>query len=166
MTKSVIDAEAGHIYTIPLFLSDVPRLTRIKDGDLAGIGKKFAFMRAVAVLRPGELLIEVFRKVGTADSTPAEAVASGRLFRPIVTTALAIQKRRWRFVGSTPGYDREKDSQFSLVELVLSPSDEPVLWRGGKKAAIDTEQAKAYEPWTIWGPNQVESRISSYLAET
>ncbi len=165
MATKLVDVKSGEIYAIPLFVSDKPRLTRFSKSDLSGPGKEFAFARVVTDLGMGELIIDVLDATGGLDTPLARLVSSKRLFRPVATTSLAIHKKRWLLVGRHPDYDKERDSAFSTIALVLSPFDNPVLWRGGIKRPISVEEARKYEPWTLWGANQIEKRIIEALGQ-
>jgi hypothetical protein len=159
MARRSLDVQEGAVYAIPLFVSDKPPLTRFTKKDFVRRDARYCFMRVVSDERGGGLIIEVFRQVGGMDSSLDDIIASGRLFRPVAVTKLPIQKRRWQHVGTCQGYDKHRHSAYSEIELVLSPFDEPLLWRGGTKTPLDAANVSHYEPWTLWGAHQLERRI-------
>ncbi len=65
-----------------LFLADIIDMTRVSLKDLRGDDKKFAYFRIIEERGSGEILVEVFNKVGTLDISIEEGVESMRLFPP------------------------------------------------------------------------------------
>ena len=159
MAKKLVEAKEGSVYAIPLFISERPPLTRFRKKDFEGEYRRFAFMRAISDEHGGGIIVEVFKHVGKLETRLDEIVGSKRLFRPVAVSGLAIYKKRWPLVGICDGYDKERDSGYSQIELVLSPFEQPKLWRGGKKTPLKLEEVSQYEPWTIWGSNDLEKRI-------
>lgn len=164
MSSKLVKIAEGEIFAIPLFVSDKSPITRFSKKDFLGENKRFAFARVVTDTDGSGLIIEVLDLIGSIKTSLVDIVGSVRLFRPIVVSSLAIYKKRWPRIGIHPGYDKERDSAFSTIELVLSPADSPVLWRGGRETPIALADAGKYEPWTIWGAHQVEKRILEELS--
>jgi hypothetical protein len=153
----------GELYAIPLFVSDQPILTRFTKKDWDRPDARFAFMRVIEDRAGSGIVIEVLNRVGSLDTPSAEIVRAKRLFRPVTATRLAIEKKRWTPVGMHEGYDRERDSGYSEITLVLSPTHDPVLWKGGIKTPVSLEEASRHEPWTFWDPGELERRIIAAL---
>lgn len=165
MAKKLVDVTAGEIYAIPLFVSEKSPRTRFYKRDFVGARRSFAFGRVISDEQGGGLIIEVFECVGSVETEIDEIVGAGRLFRPIATTSLAIYKKRWPLIGLQADYDRERDSGYSAIELLLSPFDNPVLWRGGVKSDISIDEVGAYEPWTWHAAHKIELRIIQALRD-
>jgi hypothetical protein len=161
--KKLVTVEEGEVYAIPLFVSDEDPSRRFKKADFEGKGQQFAFLRIVTDTGGGGIIVEIFDLVGGLDMPVAEIVQAQRLFRPVAITGLGIHKRRWPRIGRQVGYDMERDSCYSAIELVSSPFDHPTLFRGGKQSPISIEQAAKHEPWTMWRAHHLEKRIISEL---
>jgi hypothetical protein len=164
MAKIVVKVSEGEVYAIPLFVSDLPGLKRFTKKELAGEGREFCFMRVISDEKGGGIIIEVFNHVGGLDAPLDKVISAKRLFRPVAISGLAIYKKRWPFVGKHMGYDKEKDSEYSQIGLVVSPFDRPRLWQGGTERPLPPDKVSDYEPWTIWGAGQIEKRIIDALA--
>ena len=106
----------------------------------------------------------MFDHVGGLDADVRDVVATDRLFRPVVITGLSIYKKRWPRMGICEPYDRERDSGYSQIQLVIGPRDRPRLWQNGVETPIDVETAKGYESWTLWSAPDLETRIVAALA--
>jgi hypothetical protein len=167
MPTTIGPVHPGEVYAIPLFLTDVPTLTRFGRRDaFSGRGAEFTYCRAIDDERGSGLLVEVYDLVGPLDADLTTVIAAPRLFRPVATTRLAMHKRRWRFVGRCDPYDRESDSDYSQIQLVLGPYEKPVLWQGGETIGpIGVEEAPSYERWQIWFADQLERRIIKELGD-
>lgn len=163
--KKLVETQPGEIFAIPLFASNIDELKRFAKKDHAGPDRKYAFMRVIEDRAGSGIICEVFDLVGDLKTPVANIVASSRLFRPISVSGLGIYKKRWPAAGRHDDYDRERDSGYSEIALVLSPFDEPVLWKGGAKASISKKEVAKYEPWTIWGEQKLENRIIAALKE-
>lgn len=161
--KKLVEVAEGEIFAIPLFVADKSPTTRFTKKDLADAGKSFAFMRVVTDTGGGGIIIEVFDLIGNLATPIADIIKAHRLFRPVAITSLPIYKKRWPRLGAHPSYDRERDSGYSAIELVISPFDHPKLWRGGSTSAIPVAEAGKYEPWTYWGAHHLEKRIMEEL---
>ena len=153
MAKIIVKVQNGDIFAIPLFVSKKNALHRFKKSDFEGPNRHFAFMRVVTPLHAGGILVEILDIEGTLTTPLSDIIQAPRLFRPVAVTGLAIHKKRWPWVGRQPGYDKERTSGFSSIELVEGTYEEPVLWRGGKKKPITPKEAI----W--WNPAALEDRI-------
>jgi hypothetical protein len=165
MAKKLIEVSPGEVHAIPLFVSDKSPTIRFSKKDFKDAGADFCFARVISDEGGSGLIIEVFDFVGGLDSSIDEIVAAQRLFRPCVITSLPMYKKRWPLLGTQGGYDREKDSQFSKIEIVLDAYDPPMLWRGGEKMSVAEAAIADYEPWLMCGAHQVEKRIIAALKD-
>lgn len=163
--KKLVSVAGGEIYAIPLFVSEEPELKRFTKKDFSGEGQEFAFMRAISDEQGAGIIIEVFDCVGDL-ATPLPTILSAqRLFRPIAISGLSLYKKRWPLVGMQEGYDKERDSRYSEIELVLWDRDNPTLWSPKSTLPLAPERVADYEMWTLWGASIVEKRIIAALAE-
>ena len=138
-------------------------LTRFTKKDLARPDARFAFMRVIEDRAGSGLVIEVLNLTASLDTPIAEVVRAKRLFRPVTVTRLAIDKKRWTPMGVQENYDRERDAGYSDISLDLSPTHDPVLWKGGVKTPMSLEEASRHEPWTFWNAGKLEKRIIDAL---
>ena len=78
MRKIIVDP--GMIFCIPLFMpkDDWQLKTKLSDEDLE---KKFAFGRVIEV--SSSVLVEIFKKIGSAKTNLNEIENSGILFSPL-----------------------------------------------------------------------------------
>jgi hypothetical protein len=166
VAKKLIEVSPGEVRAIPLFVSDQSPIIRFSKKDFKDAGADFCFARVISDEGGSGLIIEVFDFVGGLDASIDEIVAAPRLFCPCVITSLPMYKKRWPLLGAHRGYDREKDSQFSKIEIVLDAYDPPMLWRGGEKTGVSGAAIDNYEPWVMWGSHQVEKRIIAALKES
>ncbi|MDU8925665.1 Imm26 family immunity protein [Pasteurellaceae bacterium LIM206] len=109
--------------------------------------------------------MEVFNYIGGLQAPLEEITASGLMFRPIAISGLEIYKKRWVKIGQQENYDKEKDSNFSQIQLVLPalPDGLPRLWQNGQERHTSFEESKNYEEWTIWRSSHLEKRIIETL---
>jgi hypothetical protein len=163
MARTTVRVEEGDLFAIPLFVYSKNSLHRFKTADFEGPNCRFVFMRVVASLRGGGILVEVLDIEGPLDTMPSRIIQACRLFRPVAVTGLAIHKKRWPHIGRQEGYDKERMSQFSSIELVEGTEDLPVLWRGGRKEAITPQEASRLERWITWTGPSLEKRIIGEL---
>lgn len=154
---------AGEIYAIPLFLSDVSSIKSFSRNKFEDKGKEFAFCRIIVDKQGGGSLIEVFDLVGDLHQDLESIIKSERLFDPIATSGLAMSKKRWKKLHTQEHYDKEKDSNYSEIKLVLGTNDDLRLFQNGKETPISETEAKKYEMWKIWMPAQLEKRIIEEL---
>lgn len=86
----------GTFFCIPLFLdrTDWKLKQKLEDADM---NKLFAFGRVIET--SSSVLIEVFRKIGPANTDLLEVERSGVLFSPVQVFWDAVVKGRWRIIG-------------------------------------------------------------------
>jgi pimeloyl-ACP methyl ester carboxylesterase len=161
--KKSVTVVPGEIYAIPLFVSELSALTTFSKRDWDRPDARFAFMRVIEDRVGAGIVIEVLNHVGGLDAAIADVARAKRLFRPVAISGLAISKKRWPRLGQQANYDRERDSGYSEISLVLAGIHRPVLWTGGRETPISPEEASRYEPWTLWNPAQLERRIIEAL---
>lgn len=162
--KKLVNVEPGEIYAIPLFLSDRPVNENFSKDKFVGEDKKFCFCRIIEDKLGSGIIVEVFNLIGDLNTDLESIIKSPRLFRPIAVAGLGIYKKRWRKIHVQENYDKEKDSQYSNMQLVIGPRDAPRLWQNGVETPITMSQAKEYESWTIWITDDLEKRIIEALS--
>lgn len=162
--KKLVHVEPGEIYAIPLFLSDRPVNENFSREKFDGDDKEFCFCRIIEDRLGSGIIVEVFNIKGNLKTDLETIINSPRLFRPIAIAGLGIYKKRWRKIHTQENYDREKDSHYSKIQLVLGPRDARRLWQNGVETPITVEQAKEYESWVVWVTDQLEKRIIQELS--
>lgn len=163
--KKLVQALPGEIYAIPLFLSDRPVTENFSREKFDTPDKEFAFLRVIEDRGGSGFIVEVFNLTGSFTTDPDEILKAPRLFSPVATSGLGIYKKRWRKVHSQADYDKERDSNFSEIKLVIGPPNDLRLWQNDKETPIDQSTAKKYELWDIWMSDQLEKRIITELAK-
>ena len=161
--KKLVEVRPGEIYAIPLFLSDRPVSENFSREKMDGEGKEFCFCRIIEDQSGSGIIVEVFNIKGSLHTGLESILNSPRLFRPVAIAGLGIYKKRWRKIHTQENYDREKDSHYSNIQLVIGPRDAPRLWQNGVETPITLEQAKDFEPWVVWVTDQLERRIIQEL---
>lgn len=162
--KKMVKVQAGEVYAIPLFLSDQSPLKNFRHDKFMGEDKKFCYCRIIEDRKAAGIIIEVFNKVGYLTEALESIVNSERLLRPVVISGLGIYKKRWRLIGQQLNYDKEKDSNYSSIQIVLGTHEDPRLWQNGIETDITPSEAKHYECWIIWFADDLEKRIIKTLA--
>jgi Immunity protein 26 len=154
----------GDVFAVPLFVVDKAPQKRFYEKDFSATAGPYAFARIISNERGGGLIIEVFNKTGDLDNSLNDLGPAKRLFRPVAITSLPIDKGRWLLVREGEGYDKERDSQYSQIQLVVSPFDNPRLWnpRTGTRP-IPLDEVQNYEAWEYWLPHHLEQRIIDAL---
>ena len=109
--------------------------------------------------------MEIFDIVGDLNQDLESILKAKRLFRPIAMVGMGISTKRWRKIHEQVNYDKEKDSKYSEIQLVLGTNENLRLWQNGKEIEISEHEAKKYEMWKIWMPAQLEKRIIKELFE-
>lgn len=153
----------GEVYAIPLFVSDIDNLTRFKKKDIFINDNDFAFTRIIEDTGGSGIIIEVFNYKGKMDSSINEIVSKNRLFPPVVISGLAMTKKRWVKIGFCDNYDKEIDSHYSEIGLIMRGIDKPILWKNGEETVAKDSDYEKYEKWEIWGADHLEKRIISSL---
>lgn len=96
----------GEIFCIPLFMpKDDWNLKKFSDEDL---DKEFAFGRVIET--SSSVLVEIFKKIGSAKTSINEIVNSGILFSPVKIFWDGVIRKRWRIISKTENYDKYKHS--------------------------------------------------------
>ncbi len=153
----------GSVYAVPLFLTEAPSTKSFARVTFADRGDEFAFVRIITDLEGGGFLAEVFALVGNLRTDLHGIVAAPRLFPPIAVSGLGILKKRWKLIGTQPGYDRETHSSFPAIELVIGDPARPRLWRDGTETPITVSESREREAWVVWLPSRLEQRILAAL---
>lgn len=150
----------GDIYSIPLFLSDVSALKNFSCYDFTKDGMEFCFARIIEDRGGSGILIEVFDIFGELDKGLSQIISRPRLFSPVFVAGETIKKKRWRCVGTTYHYDKEKNSGYSKIKFLIGPRENRCIWIGGKEClANDSDEMSSFEEFVIWPAVQVERRI-------
>ncbi|SHJ74187.1 Immunity protein 26 [Anaerocolumna jejuensis DSM 15929] len=150
--------EEGSIFGIPLFMEkdDWKLKSKLSEKDL---DKDFAFGRVIET--SSSVLVEIFKKIGSAHTDINEIVNSGIMFSPVQIFWDAISKKRWRIVGRTENYDKFKDSNYNNIEMAFGLDDDFRLRHlsTGKERPISRDELKKYEFSVVWYPIDLEKRI-------
>ena len=162
--KKLVEVRPGEIYAIPLFLSDRPANENFSREKMDGEDKEFCFCRIIEDQLGSGIIVEVFNIKGNLTTDLESIINSPRLFRPVAIAGLGIYKKRWRKIYTQENYDKENDSLYYMIQLVIGPRDTPRLWQNGTETPITHEQAKDYEPWVVWVTDQLEKRIIQELS--
>lgn len=114
MNKIVI--HAGTIFCIPLFMpkDDWKLKAKLSDNDL---DKDFAFGRVIET--SFSVLVEMFKKIGSAQTSISEIENSGVLFAPLQIFWDGIIKKRWHIIGKTDCYDKYKHSNYESLKMIF-----------------------------------------------
>lgn len=114
MNKIVV--HAGAIFCIPLFMpkDDWKLKARLSDNDL---DKDFAFRRVIET--SSSVLVENFKKIGSAQTSISEIENSGVLFAPLQIFCDGIIKKRWHIIGKTDCYDKYKHSNYESLKMIF-----------------------------------------------
>lgn len=152
----------GLFFCIPLFMdrTDWKLKQKLRDADM---NKSFAFGRVIE--SNSSVLVEIFRKIGPADTNLLEVVKSGVLFSPIQVFWDAVIKGRWRVIGSTTDYDKNTHSKYHNLKMVFGDGVDFRLRNlsSGTEKTISREEASQYEFSTVWFPIDLENRIALKL---
>lgn len=150
--------EEGTIFCIPLFMEkdDWKLKSKLSEKDL---NKDFAFGRVIET--SSSVLVEIFKKVGSAHTDINEIVHSGIMFSPVQIFWDAIPKKRWRIIGRTEDYDKYRDSNYNNLEMVFGLDDAFRLRHlsTGKEKPVSRDELKKYEFSVVWFPIDLENRI-------
>lgn len=114
MNKIVV--HAGDIFCIPLFMpkDDWKLKAKLSDNDL---DKDFAFGRVIET--SSSVLVEIFKKIGSAQTSISEIENSGVLFAPLQIFCDGIIKKRWHIIGKTDCYDKYKHSNDESLKMIF-----------------------------------------------
>lgn len=114
MNKIVV--HAGTIFCIPLFMpkDDWKLKAKLSDNDL---DKDFAFRRVIET--SSSVLVEMFKKIGSAQTSISEIENSGVLFAPLQIFCDGIIKKRWHIIGKTDCYDKYQHSNYESLKMIF-----------------------------------------------
>ena len=114
MKKIIVNA--GEIFCIPLFMpkDDWKLKTKLSDEDL---DKDFAFGRVIET--SSSVLVEIFKKIGSAKTSISEIEGSDILFSPLQIFWDGVIKKRWRIIGKTENYDKYKHSDYDNLKMIF-----------------------------------------------
>ncbi len=156
MNKIIVNA--GDIFCIPLFMPKDDWKLKIKLSD-KDLDKKFAFGRVIET--SSSVLVEIFKKMGSAKTSIHEIENSGVLFSPLQFFWDGIIKRRWRIIGKTENYDKYKHSNYRNLKMIFGTDDNFRLrdFNTQEEVSITRENFKQYEFSIVWFPIDLENRI-------
>jgi len=153
--------KGGEIVAIPLFIKD--NKAKLKKEDF---NKEFAFARAITE-RGGAQIIEIFNKTGNIDTDINEILNSGLLRKPLYTVWSGIIKKRWKVIHQTENYNKERDSNYNDIELVLGGMDDLRIWhaKDNSETPITKEDffKGNYQLMAIYDYIQIERKILESL---
>lgn len=151
---------SGEIFCIPLFMPKDDWKLKIKLSN-EDLDKDFAFGRVIET--SSSVLVEIFKKIGSAKTDITEILNSGIMFSPIQLFWDGIVKQRWKIIGKTENYDKSKDSNYNNLKMVFGIGEDFKLrdFSTKKETPISREEfnLKGYEFSTVWFPIDLENRI-------
>ena len=148
----------GEIFCIPLFMpkDDWDLIMKLSDEDL---DKEFAFGRVIET--SSSVLVEIFKKIGSAKTSIDEIVNSGILFSPLKIFWDGVVKKRWRIIGKTENYDKYKHSNYDNLKMIFGVGEDFRLrhFSTKKETPITREEFNGYQFSIVWFPIDLEKRI-------
>ena len=148
----------GEIFCIPLFMpkDDGDLKMKLSDEDL---DKEFAFGRVIET--SSSVLVEIFKKIGSAKTSIDEIVNSGILFSPLLIFWDGVVKKRWRIIGKTENYDKYKHSNYDNLKMIFGVGEDFRLrhFSTKKETPITREEFNGYQFSIVWFPIDLENRI-------
>lgn len=148
----------GEIFCIPLFMpkDDWKLKMKLSDEDL---DKEFAFGRVIET--SSSVLVEIFKKIGSAKTSIDEIVNSGILFSPLLIFWDGVVKKRWRIIGKTENYDKYKHSNYDNLKMIFGVGEDFRLrhFSTKKETPITREEFNGYQFSIVWFPIDLEKRI-------
>ena len=148
----------GEIFCIPLFMpkDDWDLKMKLSDEDL---DKEFAFGRVIET--SSSVLVEIFKKIGSAKTSIDEIVNSGILFSPLLIFWDGVVKKRWRIIGKTENYDKYKHSNYDKLKMIFGVGEDFRLrhFSTKKETPITREEFNGYQFSIVWFPIDLEKRI-------
>jgi expressed protein len=148
----------GEIFCIPLFMpkDDWDLKMKLSDEDL---DKEFAFGRVIET--SSSVLVEIFKKIGSAKTSIDEIVNSGILFSPLLIFWDGVVKKRWRIIGKTENYDKYKHSNYDNLKMIFGVGEDFRLrhFSTKKETPITREEFNRYQFSIVWFPIDLENRI-------
>lgn len=156
MKKNIV--YPGEIFCIPLFMpkDDWDLKMKLSDEDL---DKEFAFGRVIET--SSSVLVEIFKKIGSAKTSIDEIVNSGILFSPLLIFWDGVVKKRWRIIGKTENYDKYKHSNYDNLKMIFGVGEDFRLrhFSTKKETPITREEFNGYQFSIVWFPIDLENRI-------
>jgi len=154
--------KTGSLFCIPLFMmkDDWKLKTKLSEEDL---NKDFAFGRVIET--SSSVLVEIFKKIGPAETGISEIINSGIMFSPVQIFWDGIVKKRWKIIGQTENYDKIKDSNFNNLRMIFGMDNDFRLkdLSTGKEINISRDEIESHEFSTVWFPIDLENRILEKL---
>ena len=148
----------GEIFCIPLSMpkDDWDLKMKLSDEDL---DKEFAFGRVIET--SSSVLVEIFKKIGSAKTSIDEIVNSGILFSPLLIFWDGVVKKRWRIIGKTENYDKYKHSNYDNLKMIFGVDGDFRLrhFSTKKETPITREEFNGYQFSIVWFPIDLEKRI-------
>lgn len=148
----------GEIFCIPLFMpkDDWDLKMKLSDEDL---DKEFAFGRVIET--SSSVLVEIFKKIGSAKTSIDEIVNSDILFSPLLIFWDGVVKKRWRIIGKTENYDKYKHSNYDNLKMIFGVGEDFRLrhFSTKKETPITREEFNGYQFSIVWFPIDLEKRI-------
>lgn len=156
MKEIIVDP--GEIFCIPLFMpkDDWKLKTKLSEEDL---DKDFAFGRVIET--SSSVLVEIFKKIGSAKMSINEIESAGVLFSPLQIFWDGVVKKRWRVIGKTENYNKAKHSDYNNLKMIFGVDGDFRLrnFSTQKETPILREEFKQHEFSTVWFPIDLENRI-------
>ena len=148
----------GEIFCIPLFMPKDAWDLKMKLSD-EDLDKEFAFGRVIET--SSSVLVEIFKKIGSAKTSIDEIVNSGILFSPLKIFWDGVVKKRWRIIGKTENYDKYKHSNYDKLKMIFGVGEDFRLrhFSTKKETPITREEFNGYEFSIVWFPIDLEKRI-------
>lgn len=134
-------------------------IEKLSNEDL---DKDFAFGRVVE--STSSVLVEIFCKIGSADTSLEEILESGVMFSPVQVAWDAVVKRRWKVIGATDNYSKLRDSNYESLHMALGDGDFRLRHLStGTEVPIAREELEGHEFSVVWFPIDLEIRIIKHL---
>ncbi|MEM9103557.1 MAG: Imm26 family immunity protein [Pseudomonadota bacterium] len=163
---SFIEVKGGEIYFIPLFLGDDYSLKNYAKYNFQKKDLEFCFCRIIASEDGAGILIEIFNHIGPINSTLENIIESERIIEPIYVAGDGIAKKRWRKIGESQGYDKEKNSDYSKIKFILGRGESKCVWCNGKEFPLENfDDHINIESHKIWTAAQIENRLIELIKE-
>ncbi len=157
--------KAGTLFCIPLFMQKDDWKLKIKLSE-EDLDKDFAFGRVIKT--SSSVLVEIFNKIGSANTDKNEILNSGIMFSPVQIFWDGIVKKRWKIIGQTENYDKIQDSNYNNLKMVFGMDNDFRLrdLHTEKETIISRNEIEKHEFSTVWFPIDLENRILEKLNES
>ena len=105
--------------------------------------------------------MEIFKKIGSAQTSISEIENSGVLFSPLQIFWDGIVKKRWRIIGKTDAYDKYKHSNYDSLRMIFGVDGDFRLrnFATQEETPITRKEFKNHEFSMVWFPIDLENRI-------